>query len=288
MISNINDNYCNNCGKYGHYYHHCKIPITSIGIIVFRISDFPNISDLSSNTLNNDKNKKIEYLMICRKDTLGYIDFMRGKYSVYNKEYIMNMIKQMTEEEKKIILLKDFDLAWKHIWGDNSISNQYKSEEIISKEKFNLLKEGIFNKIDFYNLDSLIDESYKYNIWTEPEWGFPKGRRNFQEKDYECAFREFTEETGYNYKYLKNIKNLLPFEEIFTGSNYKSYKHKYYLTFMDYNHSLNVNKFDTIEVSKIEWKTYEECISSIRNYNLEKIRLITNVNNTLKSLKLVY
>ena len=288
MISNINDNYCNNCGKYGHYYHHCKIPITSIGIIVFRISDFPNISDLSSNTLNNDKNKKIEYLMICRKDTLGYIDFMRGKYSVYNKEYIMNMIKQMTEEEKKIILLKDFDLAWKHIWGDNSISNQYKSEEIISKEKFNLLKEGIFNKIDFYNLDSLIDESYKYNIWTEPEWGFPKGRRNFQEKDYECAFREFTEETGYNYKYLKNIKNLLPFEEIFTGSNYKSYKPKYYLTFMDYNHSLNVNKFDTIEVSKIEWKTYEECISSIRNYNLEKIRLITNVNNTLKSLKLVY
>jgi ADP-ribose pyrophosphatase YjhB (NUDIX family) len=278
----INDNYCNNCGKYGHYYHHCKIPITSIGIIVFRISDLHNTSDLSLNTMENSNHKKIEYLMICRKDTLGYIDFMRGKYSVYNKEYIMNMIKQMTEKEKTILRLKDFDLAWKHIWGNNSISNQYKSEELVSKEKFNLLIEGIFNKIDFYNLDSLIDESYKYNTWIEPEWGFPKGRRNFQEKDYECAFREFTEETGYNYKYLKNIKNLLPFEEIFTGSNYKSYKHKYYLTFMDYNHSLNTNNFDTTEVSKIEWKTYEQCISSIRNYNLEKIRLITNVNNTLK------
>jgi ADP-ribose pyrophosphatase YjhB (NUDIX family) len=286
MITNINENYCNNCGKFGHYYHHCKIPITSIGIIVFRFRDL-SFNDISFN--NNEINdKKIEYLMICRKDTLGYIDFMRGKYSIYNKEYIMNMIKQMTEEEKDIIRLKDFDIAWKRIWGNENISTQYKSEEMISKEKFNLLKDGIFNKIDFYTLDTLIDESYKYKIWKEPEWGFPKGRRNYQEKDYECAFREFTEETGYNFKYLKTIKNLLPFEEIFTGSNYKSYKHKYFLTYMDYNHSLNLNHFDNTEVSKIEWKTYEDCVSSIRDYNLEKIRLINNVNYTLKTLKLVY
>ena len=44
---------------------------------------------------------------------------------------------------------------------------------------------------------------------------------------------------------LENIKNLLPFEEIFTGSNYKSYKHKYYLTFMDYVHDVGVR--DTIK-----------------------------------------
>jgi len=65
-MNNI-DNYCNNCGKYGHLYHQCKTPITSFGIIVFRI-----------------KNDIPQYLMIRRKDTLGYIDFMRGKYSAYN------------------------------------------------------------------------------------------------------------------------------------------------------------------------------------------------------------
>jgi len=65
----MSENYCNNCGKLGHYYHHCKMPITSIGIIVFRV---------------NPEGKK-EFLMIRRKDTLGYIDFMRGKYSIYNK-----------------------------------------------------------------------------------------------------------------------------------------------------------------------------------------------------------
>ena len=29
--------FCNNCGKIGHLFHQCKIPITSIGVITFRI-----------------------------------------------------------------------------------------------------------------------------------------------------------------------------------------------------------------------------------------------------------
>ena len=28
--------FCNNCGKQGHLYQHCKSPITSIGIIAFK------------------------------------------------------------------------------------------------------------------------------------------------------------------------------------------------------------------------------------------------------------
>ena len=61
-------NYCNNCGKNGHLYHQCKVPITSFGVISFRF-----------------KEGELQYLMICRKNTLGYIDFMRGKYSINNK-----------------------------------------------------------------------------------------------------------------------------------------------------------------------------------------------------------
>ena len=30
------NNHCNNCGKPGHLFNHCKMPITSTGVIAFR------------------------------------------------------------------------------------------------------------------------------------------------------------------------------------------------------------------------------------------------------------
>ena len=78
----------------------------------------------------------------------------------------------------------------------------------------------------------------------------------------------------------------MPYEEIFTGSNYKSYKHKYYLAYMKYNNTLNMNNFQKSEVSKMEWKTYHDCINAIRPYNLEKMRMLTNIHNILKSFQI--
>jgi 8-oxo-dGTP pyrophosphatase MutT (NUDIX family) len=271
-MNNI-DNYCNNCGKYGHLYHQCKTPITSFGIIVFRIKD-----DIP------------QYLMIRRKDTLGYIDFMRGKYSIYNKYYIMNMLMQMTVEEKNKLLENDFDSLWLELWGtSSSVLNQYKSEESISRDKFQLLNNGIFNKNIFYTLQTMIEESNNYDPWEEPEWGFPKGRRNFQEKDLDCAIREFEEETGISKKDLTIIENIVPFEEIFIGSNHKSYKHKYFLAYMDTKEekkNVSLYNYQQTEVSKIEWKSLEECLESIRPYNLEKKQLIININKVLKEYRL--
>ena len=44
---------------------------------------------------------------------------------------------------------------------------------------------------------------------SEKEWGFPKGRRNFQEKDIVCGIREFEEETGYNINDILDIKYIM-------------------------------------------------------------------------------
>jgi len=300
-------NICNNCGKPGHLFHQCKMPITSIGIIAFRF---------------REPDKVPEYLLIRRKETLGYIDFMRGKYSVYNKHYIMNMLKQMTVHEKRRLCMGDFNLLWKDIWGESKYSSQYKSEEVVSREKYNLLFKGIkidgfrdtlFHSEEFpsttdrtidrdstgesppaessskehYTLKKLVEESEKFEAWEEPEWGFPKGRRNNQESDYDCAMREFTEETGYNSLALIYIQNVLPLEEIFLGSNYKSYKHKYFLMYMDYEKSLKMGEYQKSEVSKVEWKTFKDSVACFRPYNLEKIRILTNIHHGIQSLNIV-
>lgn len=254
---------CGNCGKSGHNFHQCKMPIISLGIVAFK-----QLAD-----------GNLRFLMIRRKDTLGFMDFMRGKYSIYNKEYLLNLLNEMTIYEKQNLLEKEFSELWSELWCDlwSNKSGQYIQEEKSSRDKFESLKSGVINQDgSSYTFESLIKESNECSHWEEAEWGFPKGRRNQNEKDIDCAFREFEEETGYKRNTV--IENLQPFEEIFMGSNFKSYKHKYYLMRID---SDVRRSFDKTEVSKIEWKTYEECLASIRSYNLEKKCVIQDIYKCL-------
>jgi len=265
--TNFCNNFCNNCGNKGHIFYQCKQPITSVGIIVFR---------------KNDEGVR-QYLMIRRKDSIGYVEFMRGKYNIYSKMYLMNIISEMTLEEKDRVLNNDFDILWRQLWGDD-INAQYRGEEKISRDKFESLKNGIVINSNEYSLESLINESG--TAWTETEWGFPKGRHNNQEKDLLCALREFEEETGYLRSDINIIQNILPIEEIFTGSNYKSYKHKYFIASMENIVDDSSVAFQDTEVSKMEWKTYEETMNIIRPYNLEKKEVLARVEKILNTYKL--
>ena len=188
----------------------------------------------------------------------------------------------MTIEEKTRLLEVDFNILWSELWGDN-IGIQYRGEEKTSREKFESLRLGISSGGTEFNTRSLVNESK--TRWIETEWGFPKGRRNYQEKDLACALREFEEETGYQKTCLSIVQNLVPFEEIFTGSNYKSYKHKYYMAYMD-SSAEPAAPYQRTEVSKIEWKSFAEAVDAIRPYNLEKIDVLGRVNKLLGEYRL--
>jgi 8-oxo-dGTP pyrophosphatase MutT (NUDIX family) len=257
-----NNNLCNNCGKHGHLFHQCKLPITSYGIILSRSSE-----------------KGLQFLMIRRKDSFGYIDFIRGKYSPYNIDQVQNCINEMSLQEKERISREPFEKLWQMMWGTTS-NSQYRNEEVVSSKKFETISSGVVINNNLINLQDLIKNSN--STWNETEWEFPKGRRNYQEKDLDCALREFEEETGYSQKDITIVENILPFEEIFIGSNHKSYKHKYYLNMMRYEDSLVMRDIQACEVSASEWKTYEECLVAIRPYNMEKRNILTAVNRTIR------
>jgi len=271
MLSNIS---CNNCGKNGHTFHQCKMPITSYGVIVFRKSETSGF----------------EYLMIRRKDSFGFIDFIRGKYSLTSYEQLLSIFDQMSLEEKTKILNSSFQALWNEMWGieNSSTKSHFKSEESSSFKKFEQLKAGVQVKEHFVSLESLVKDSK--TSWEETEWEFPKGRRNTNEKDLDCALREFEEETGICRSSLNIIENVMPFEEIFLGTNNKSYKHKYFLAFFcetrEKSCSLALDSFQKSEVSKMEWKKLEDCLHVIRPYNVEKRKLIININNVLQKFKI--
>ena len=68
--------FCNNCGGKGHLFRTCKDPILSCGLILIDKPTLPVNVDTTS------------VLMVRRKDSLSFAEFMRGKYDLNNEEYI--------------------------------------------------------------------------------------------------------------------------------------------------------------------------------------------------------
>ena len=260
--------YCCNCGKRGHNYKKCLSPVISYGIILF------------------DKREgidKIKYLMIQRKDTIGFVEFVRGKYNLNNYKYISQVFKIMTLVERNNIIKMDFDELWNLLWLNKHKNNkntmlEYKS----SKEKFNIIKKGIYINNKFVNLEIINNNTPV--IYEEPEWGFPKGRRNLYETDIKCAIREFTEETNiYPNHYVIPDYNKT-FVETFYGTNNIKYRHIYYIGELTSDIDLKIDTSNINQISEIrglKWFNYQDGHNIIRPYNIEKKKVMKYINSYL-------
>lgn len=266
--------FCGNCGKKGHVYRKCLAPITSLGVIIYK----------------KNSNNKREYLMIRRRDTLGFVEFMRGKYNLSNCSYVYELFSIMTESERVRLVEREFDVLWNELWM-NKNTRQYHNEYENSKKKFNKLKIGFFAKVDnqpdeFISL-GIIHKNEPIK-WQEPEWGFPKGRRMLKESDIECATREFREETGLEDSDYTICEDLGRIEETFYGTNNIRYRHIYYIGLWDSTKEVSVDKSNFSQVSEIgniAWFPYEVAHSKIRTYNWEKKRLIHNLEYELNDIE---
>tara|TARA_B100000575_G_C23092762_1_gene630057 strand:- start:689 stop:1531 length:843 start_codon:yes stop_codon:yes gene_type:complete len=270
---NKRDIYCNNCGMKGHIYKDCKLPVISCGNIIYR--------------LDGDKPK---ILMIQRKDSLCYIEFIRGKYDIYNNQYIQVLIDKFTVNEKQGILTKTYDELWKELWLIGADDNDFKSVNDYQKgyDKFNKLSVGyLFNKTkEFINLHYFVKKSKTNYLHTE--WEFPKGRRNNRETNLECAKREFTEETNYTNSDYSLINNIAPFTEEFMGENRVRYKYIYYIGYL-INMEKEVfidptNKDQFNELKDIRWMTLPESLDIIRNYHHTRKNVILKIFSLIDSI----
>jgi 8-oxo-dGTP pyrophosphatase MutT (NUDIX family) len=253
--------YCNNCGNIGHLYKECRHPILSYGVILY----------------DDTQQDNVKIIMIERKDSISYIEFMRGKYkSPKNIEYIKLLMSRFSTEERKRILTNDFDTLWKRLWiHTETINPRVKREYTYSKKNFNEIKKGIILDNKTYNLQTIIqelDDKYLFN-----EWELPKGRRNNNEQNRDCAIREFKEETNINKDSYSLITNIVPLIEEYTGINNVRYKHVYYIGRIHESCQLEINmenKDQYTEVKSISWFNQEDCMHHIRDYDNHKKGII--------------
>jgi 8-oxo-dGTP pyrophosphatase MutT (NUDIX family) len=275
---------CTNCGEYGHTTKQCPQPITSYGVILFRVRGGWNQVDSlldSETTINGleDVQSKIEYLLIQRKDSLGFIDIIRAKYNINDIPYISQQIRGMTRNEQEKLLNESFDVIWEQMWGPCvQGSNLYKHEKEQSRQKLDQLRNGS------PSLSEIIKTIN--HTWDTPEWGFPKGRRDPHETGYFCALRELWEETGISEREIIPIKNLDSISEVFFGSNHIQYCHKYYVMYMPCEKSIAVdtsNKIMNREIGDIRWCSLEEGSQLIRSDNIEKREILLRVARLLRN-----
>jgi ADP-ribose pyrophosphatase YjhB (NUDIX family) len=265
---------CLNCGKSGHLVPGCNEPPTSYGVICVRIDP----------TTNTPK-----YLMIRRKDSLSFLEFMRGHFEFSNMAYMMKMLENMSTSEKQMLLQTDFDSIWQHVWGTLVYtSNKVKRLYPIAKDKIQTLRRGLYfdkenGEIELLTLENLIARTEeKYH---ETEWEFPKGRRNKNELDFDCGKREFYEETQINPIHLTLLRDK-PYEEKYKGTNNRNYRNIYYAMKMEFdekNKDLNF-KYDknyvkqSSEISGSDWYTFEEVLSQLREHYGERKELIRRIH----------
>lgn len=272
---------CNKCNQVGHNHKFCNNPITSWGIILVR--GIPKYSKID--VLNNEAEIKstkdylalsecvnnIKFLIVRRKHSIGFAEFIRGKYIKDKCNGIVDLFKQMTPEEINKIKTMTFDELWNDFWYDDKKRSNKKCY-LDAKEKFEALK----NKIDVELPLSFYVDNVK-PCHTTPEWGFPKGRKNKGETDIECAIREFCEETGYSLNDIKLNLDFGPIVENVVGTNGVKYKYIYYLAEDISDRVPNINEHNINEIGDIGFYTYEEVLNLFRDYHTEKREIVKKI-----------
>jgi ADP-ribose pyrophosphatase YjhB (NUDIX family) len=217
--------------------------------------------------------KQVRLLMVRRKDSMSFMEFVRGKYEIDKPDYVHRLVENMSQDEQQKITTLPFVSLWTQLWGNGR--DTHSPEFYDAKDKFEALDRA---KIVRENISR----------WLEPEWGFPKGRRMRGESDLECAIREFWEETNIPREAYTVCKNL-EFTEVFTGTNNVQYKHVYFIALLKDVHDININQKLTQcqkrEISAVRWMTFDECKKTIRPHYVRRKEVVIEMENAVRTFE---
>jgi 8-oxo-dGTP pyrophosphatase MutT (NUDIX family) len=176
----------------------------------------------------------------------------------------------MTQGEHEKIRMLPFDRLWASVWG--AAADTHKTDFENSYRKYRQLGD----------VKALL--AAHPTTWTEPEWGFPKGRRNPNESDLVGAIREFKEETSLKESSFQIIQNIEPLVESFKGSNQINYCHKYYLAICSSDVAVAMdptNPHMSREIGSIGWFSLEDALAKIRSRDTEKRIILARASQAL-------
>lgn len=183
-----------------------------------------------ANCRYNLKTNRYEILMVKKRYTYYYVEFVLGHYSKNNNTRLVFLFNNMTNEEKVDILSLDFGQMWYRIWLINPESIYSHHDKRLTPEEFNKYAackkqfERSFLVDHGERLRNLINKSTNVNTL----WEIPKGRKSVpQEKIVNCAIREFKEETGIDASQYKILFDISPLKSVSSNIKVKYINYHY-------------------------------------------------------------
>lgn len=167
---------------------------------------------------------KSEYLVVHRKESIEYIDFVRGNYRI---SHLYLLLQGISDCERDKIINNDFEILWTDHCGKPPSGDPF----------IHALK--MFNQIKHF-LPELFDHIKSINPDGKNQYIFPKGRLEYQyssditnenldESPVDCALREFIEETDGLVADSSWCIFPNPIGETYIGSNSKNYTTRYFI-----------------------------------------------------------
>jgi 8-oxo-dGTP pyrophosphatase MutT (NUDIX family) len=239
------------------------MPIFSYGVVAVRLNPHTGL---------------FEYLMVRPKYSIEYLAIMRGHYSPLMPDYVTQLCRYLTDEERELIQTGPFSKLYEEAHGT------YKEHEYNRAHRLylQLCAPSPQNKMMTWatHLQKAADDM----TWEETDWGFPKGRREKDETESACAYREFYEETGISAQYVRPVQNVAQFHEIFTGTDNRVYKHIYYLAMLPWAESERYRqKKEDKEIQEVRWFSFPEGLGRIRNYQHNRRLLLQHIHDFILS-----
>ena len=217
-----------------------------------------------------DKSAK-HVLMIQKRHSYAYMDFIMGKYNKNNRRSLLAKLNNMTVQEKLLVKSLDFDMMWYHLFLSTEKNNNY--YKCLAK----FTNSFLVNNVKF--LKSLLNGSTRsIDLMWEP----PKGRISNSESNIACGMRELREETGISMKSYKIIKGEKVKKSIIIDKT--KYIIYYYIARCkeEVKPSYNINNItQSIEIANTKWIAIKDLhaytmINDIKQAIISKYKKLLN------------
>jgi 8-oxo-dGTP pyrophosphatase MutT (NUDIX family) len=247
---------------------------------------------------NKEKNYQSEILMIKKRYTYYYFSFVFGLYVKQNIKQLRMLFDNMTFGEKVDILSMQFSTMWYRLWLCNPEKNfddiklNRSCVEIPNQSQKNLKHyyrkknkfESTFLKYNGSHLRRLINNSSN----SVTPWEIPKGGKNENELDLNCAVREFEEETDIHFNNYTILWDIAPIKVSHRDDN-TVYTSIYYVAYLNNDSKwapkINFNiQHQLTELEEVRWVSLDE-IKFLNLNEISKKRLIKNYKKIIYYFK---